>query len=94
MPASWLWVAAERQQNVNNSVGGLSFAGYGYQWWLGQSNGRPLQLAWGYGGQFVLTLPEQDLSVIVLSDNVPANVRQQENRVMELVTQYVLAAQP
>lgn len=94
IPASYLLTAAEPQLGLRASVGGLDFTGYGFLWWLGAHNGRALQLAWGYGGQFALTLPAQDVTVLVMGNNVPSNVRDQERRLMELVVQKVLPAIP
>ncbi|RVU33257.1 class C beta-lactamase-related serine hydrolase [Rheinheimera riviphila] len=92
--ASYLLTAAESQRNLRASVGGLNLTGYGFLWWLGSDNGRALQLAWGYGGQFALTLPAQDTTILVMGYNVPSNVRDQERRLMELVVQKILPAIP
>ncbi len=94
VPASYLLTAAEPQLALRSTVGGLNLTGYGLLWWLGADNGRALQLAWGYGGQFALTLPTQDVTVLVMGNNVPANVRDQERRLMELVVQKILPAIP
>jgi CubicO group peptidase (beta-lactamase class C family) len=94
VPASYLLTAAEPQLALRSAVGGLNLSGYGWLWWLGADNGRALQLAWGYGGQFALTLPAQDVTVLVMGNNVPANVRDQERRLMELVVQKILPAIP
>jgi len=94
VPASYLLTAAEPQLALRSTVGGLNLTGYGLLWWLGTEQGRALQLAWGYGGQFALTLPAQDLTILVMGNNVPANVRDQERRLMELVVQKILPAIP
>ena len=94
IPASYMLTAAEPQRNIRSSVGGLNLTGYGFLWWLGSENGRALQLAWGYGGQFALTLPAQDTTILVMGHNVPSNVRDQERRLMELVVQKILPAIP
>ena len=92
VPSSYLMTAAEPQRNLKAEVGGLSLNGYGLLWWLGTDNGRPFQLAWGYGGQFAITLPGQDVTVLVMANNVPDNVRDQERRLMELIVQKILPA--
>lgn len=94
IPASYMLTAAESQRNLRANVGGLNLTGYGFLWWLGADNGRALQLAWGYGGQFALTLPAQEVTVLVLGNNVPSNLRDQERRLMELVVQKILPAIP
>ncbi|MBU1438780.1 MAG: hypothetical protein KKF79_15610, partial [Gammaproteobacteria bacterium] len=94
VPASYLLTAAEPQRFLRASVGGLNLTGYGFLWWLGENNGRDLQLAWGYGGQFVLTMPAQDVAILVMGNNVPQNLQDQERRLMELVVQKILPALP
>jgi CubicO group peptidase (beta-lactamase class C family) len=95
IPASYMLTAAESQRNLRAAVGGLNLTGYGFLWWLGADNtGRALQLAWGYGGQFALTLPAQDVTVLVMGNNNPSNLRDQERRLMELVVQKILPAIP
>lgn len=95
IPASYMLTSAESQRNLRASVGGLNLTGYGLLWWLGaDNNGRALQLAWGYGGQFALTMPAQEVTILVMGNNVPANVQDQERRLMELVVQKILPAVP
>ena len=46
-------------------------AGYGYQWWIGfyEVDGRAFEswVAWGFGGQWVVAIPEFDLVIAVNS---------------------------
>lgn len=94
VPASWMLTASEPSWQFTSKVGGLDLQGYGYLWWLARHNNRIIQLGWGYGGQFVLTLPEQDLTLVLLANNVPADVAAQEQRLMQLLVQQVLPALP
>ncbi len=94
LPAGWQDLAATASQNPTRALGGLAVNGYGYGWWLAPSGnpGYPAQLAWGWGGQFALTIPALDFSVITLADPQPANVNQQEGNIMGLVYQQILPA--
>lgn len=89
--ASWLLQAAEVSQSLTSAVGGLTLHGYGQQWWLGNSSVGAAQLAWGYGGQFVLTIPEQNLTV-VLYQNFRAGVAGQSDSAMQVIRQHILPA--
>jgi CubicO group peptidase (beta-lactamase class C family) len=89
--ASWLLQAAERSQSLSGSVGGLTLTGYGRQWWLGSSGNHALQLAWGYGGQLLLTVPEQNLTVLVLQ-NYQAGIAGQSDSAMQAIRQHILAS--
>ncbi|MFC6083599.1 serine hydrolase domain-containing protein [Sphaerisporangium aureirubrum] len=41
-------------------------------WWAHTVSGRPMYLAWGYGGQFVYVIPSADI-VLVTSENTSNN---------------------
>lgn len=94
LPAGWQSLAATSMQNPGRKLGGLALNGYGYGWWLTQSGnpGSPAQLAWGWGGQFALTIPDLEFTVITLADPQPSNVNQQEGNIMGLVYQQILPA--
>lgn len=90
---AFLQDAATVQHASNQTFAGLSLKGYGYGWWLFQQAGKPAgQLGWGYGGQFVLTVPEQNLTVVLLANNQTTQASTQENGVMQLATQWLLPA--
>lgn len=92
VPADWMAAAGRSQISRSNPLGGLAITDYGYLWWLGQQGGQAFQLAWGYGGQFVLTLPGRDFSVVMLNQHNVAQAPQQESRSMGLLVQNVLPA--
>jgi CubicO group peptidase (beta-lactamase class C family) len=41
---------------------------YGYLWWLQEVDGRLVQTAWGYGGQFIYVIEDLDLVVVMTTD--------------------------
>ncbi len=41
--------------------------GYGYLWWVGEADGSPAYLAWGFGGQLIEVVPDRRLVVAVSS---------------------------
>jgi CubicO group peptidase (beta-lactamase class C family) len=40
-------------------------SGYGYLWWVGETDGSPAYRAWGFGGQLVEVVPDRNLVVAV-----------------------------
>ncbi|WP_170948954.1 serine hydrolase domain-containing protein [Arsukibacterium tuosuense] len=89
--ASWVLQAAAVSQPLNQPLGGLELHGYGQQWWLGSTSAGDFQLGWGFGGQFVLTMPEQNLTIVLLQ-NFQAGVPGQTNAAMQLIRQHILPA--
>ena len=51
------------------TVGGLpERCSYGLLWWVAERAARPMYFAGGYGGQFVVVVPDLDLVVVTLTD--------------------------
>lgn len=44
---------------------------FGYYWWNRTLSGRRVHYAWGYGGQFVFVVPEEEMVVVVTSASRP-----------------------
>jgi CubicO group peptidase (beta-lactamase class C family) len=66
VPADWVATSWEKKSDVaspiyKEMVPGIT--GYGYLWWLRTSNGKVMNCALGYGGQYVLVVPELKLVI-------------------------------
>jgi CubicO group peptidase (beta-lactamase class C family) len=92
VPASWLQLAASPHITIQNQLSTLNLTHYGYLWWLGQADGRQAQLAWGFGGQFILTVPEKNLTLVLLQNHSSGTSSQQQQQGMQLLVQQVLAS--
>jgi CubicO group peptidase (beta-lactamase class C family) len=70
-------------------------SGYGYQWWLGhyETDGRLLdtRVAWGFGGQWVVAMPELDLVVAINSNGFDGGDAEL-NQAHALIVQHILPA--
>lgn len=66
------WVAAATARHVSNP-------GYGYQWWRPDPGGVEVWAGQGFGGQYLLVLPDYDIVAVVNSWNLfggrPENLR-------------------
>lgn len=75
LPKGWAETATAR--HVPSTFGGPM--GYGYHWWRPDRNGTEVWAGQGFGGQFLLVLPEYDIVAVINSWNVfggrTANVR-------------------
>ncbi|MCC2605927.1 serine hydrolase domain-containing protein [Planctobacterium marinum] len=85
-----LWVTEMKQEHValSGTYSALEYRGYGYLNWLGTSSvlaesDADYELAWGWGGQFILTHPASDMVLITNSDwSVDADQAGEQQRAM------------
>lgn len=54
----------------------IPFSGFGYHWWLENLNNHKAVIASGFGGNFIIIIPDLDLTIVT---NANTNVSWQEN---------------
>lgn len=69
VPSAWVVQAKDHQLNLTPGGGTFKVDGYGYLIWLGTGNNQQIQLAWGWGGQYIALIPEKNMVVIMNSDS-------------------------
>ncbi len=62
---------------------------YGYYYWLWRPSDIQIDIAWGYGGQLVYTLPAYDLVVVMTTNTTDYDPDYDGG---DLVLEYVLAS--
>ena len=79
-------VSAEyvREATVNQLDPEVSDGGYGYLWWLNEFGGHPAHTAVGYGGQWIIVVPNLDL-VVTITSNALRDYRGTNTVVREIV---------
>jgi CubicO group peptidase (beta-lactamase class C family) len=95
IPRSWVDQSLKPSYTSHNgSWGDLDKIAYGRLWWLGEIQGRKVQMALGHGGQFVLLFPELNLIVAACSkSDVDWDVAdEQERGVLAVVANSILPA--
>jgi CubicO group peptidase (beta-lactamase class C family) len=92
----WLKQAASRKRvfGENFNRGPMTFNGYGYLWWKGTGAGSEINLASGWGGQLIATIPSENILVITNSrhDVFRTQAQQQEARNLSLIVNGILKA--
>lgn len=66
LPEGWVEASTARRVDRVNAAG----FGYGYQWWRIENGAAPVWAGLGFGGQFLVVLPEQDIVGVINSWNV------------------------
>ena len=66
VPAEWVALSTANHISTENAVPFGS--GYGFLWWNGTSNGHDYYFANGWGGQFIVNVPDLQLTVVAQSN--------------------------
>jgi len=79
-------------ENADSSWGALHSIGYGNLWWLGIISGYDIFTAIGYGGQFVLYIPELELLIITnsISDLGWDTADSHERFILDIIRDYII----
>jgi CubicO group peptidase (beta-lactamase class C family) len=89
LPRRWIDASFEPHTESTREEGRF----YGYGWWLRDMAGYETPYAWGYGGQFILLVPELTLVIVTTSSSQPGPDRRgHTRRIYDLVEHEVIAA--
>jgi CubicO group peptidase (beta-lactamase class C family) len=55
---------------------------YGYGWWIRDAAGVTTPYAWGFGGQFIILVPELDVAIVATSASTPDNGRRGHRQIL------------
>ena len=87
VPRKWI-----EQSFVARGVSPISGNQYGYGWWMRELAGHQAYFAWGFGGQYIILVPDLDLVVVTTSASTVAEDRRSHRRTLfELVEDLVIA---
>lgn len=94
VPSDWVSMTLSPSTNLiqPNAWGELKNYNYAWLWWVGEIGGHATFLAYGYGGQFVVSFP--DLQMVVVStarwDVDPDMSTVQEWAILALIANYIV----
>ena len=87
VPETWI-----EQSFVPRSVSPISGQQYGYGWWMRDLAGHQAFFAWGFGGQYIIVVPDLELVVVTTSASTVAEDRRAHRRTLfDLVEDLVIA---
>ncbi|MDX1740395.1 MAG: serine hydrolase [Rhodothermales bacterium] len=97
LPEGWIQEATRPKFEWRSTFGPLAELGYGYLWWTEEGQQEYMYLAWGYGGQFVVVVPDKELVVVTTTrwqsvSQDPGGANALEARVLEIITEDVVPA--
>ena len=94
VPEEWVARSSVVRFDWRFSSGRLAGISYGFLWWVVPGVPGPLYFAWGFGGQYVVVVPELYL-VIVTTNNwrgVGAAAGRYERQTMDVLVDYIIPA--
>lgn len=87
IPAEWARASLRPRVVSTREIGRY----YGYGWWVREMAGYWTPFAWGYGGQFIILVPELDVIVVTTSSSFPSEERRPHLRQLyELIEHLVI----
>ena len=87
VPETWI-----EQSFVPRGTSPISGQRYGYGWWMRDLAGHQAYFAWGFGGQYIILVPDLDLVVVTTSASTVAEDRRAHRRTLfELVEDLIIA---
>ncbi|HXB27855.1 MAG TPA: serine hydrolase [Gemmatimonadaceae bacterium] len=93
VPADWLTTALKVHEAIENQYGVVTGLNYGYLWWLTNVQGHTVWLAWGFRGQYIYIVPDQQLVVVATSSlDAPESSDDEAIAVLDLIASGVAPA--
>jgi CubicO group peptidase (beta-lactamase class C family) len=94
VPEAWI-----ERSFVPRGSSPISGQQYGYGWWIRELAGHQAYYAWGFGGQYIIVVPDLELVVVTTSATTVAEDRRSHRRslfelVEDLVIDPIAAVQP
>lgn len=94
VPEEWVARSSVERYDWRFDSGRLRGISYGYLWWVVPEAAEPLYFAWGFGGQYVVVVP--DLHLVVVTTNnwrgVGAHAGRYERQTMDVLVDYIIPA--
>ncbi|MBC3874057.1 serine hydrolase domain-containing protein [Undibacterium flavidum] len=90
VPASWIASSLTSSANLS-AFGSLTKIGYGYLWWTGTLGGHAISLAWGFGGQLAILVPDLRIAIATAMQwNIPlAQGEDSTNKLLSVIARFL-----
>ena len=87
VPAKWI-----EDSFVARGRSPISERLYGYGWWMREIAGRQAYYAWGFGGQFIVLVPDLELVIVTTSAATVSDDRRTHRRTVDDIIEYLVVA--
>ncbi len=93
VPADWVRSSlTNTQRGPSGTWGDLTNEGYGYLWWLGRLKNEDVFLAIGFGGQYILCVPQLHMVVVTTAEyNLNYTTADEHERaILHVINEYLI----
>ena len=92
LSSEWIETSVRNYRNFTEPWQEMEDVGYGYLWWTGRFGPYPVYFASGYGGQFILNVPDLDMVIVATADASTETEWEQMESLLSVVSDYILPA--
>ncbi|MDT0677969.1 serine hydrolase domain-containing protein [Autumnicola musiva] len=92
VPEDWIEESIKFQVEPQGISRPFEIEGYGYLWWLVKANQYSTYSAIGHGGQYMMTIPDLDMIVVLTSLSQGSTPGDHFTDIASLVEDYILAS--
>lgn len=88
------WIEESTKKHISTGIGIEYEKYYGYLWWVYDKGGHPYYFANGYGGQFIVVVPNLELVVVATNKWRGVDNKTSENwyRTITLIIEEIIPA--
>lgn len=94
IPEDWVARSSVARYGWRFNSGRLTGITYGFLWWIVPRAPGPLYFAWGFGGQYVVVVPELHLVIVTTTNwrGVGSHAGSYERQTMDVLVDYIIPA--
>lgn len=90
--STWIQRSTTNHRHYNEAWKKMNEVGYGHLWWTGKLQEHLLYFASGYGGQWILVIPDLNMVIVSTMNATTENDWEQMESLITIVNDYVITA--
>lgn len=92
IPEEWINQSVINHRQYTEEWNEMKEVGYGYLWWTGKLKGYPVYFASGFGGQWILVIPDLDMIIVSTMFAFTEKKWEQMASLITVVNDYIIPA--
>ncbi len=92
LSSEWIETSVRNYRDFTEPWHEMEDVGYGYLWWTGRFGRHPIYFASGYGGQFILNVPDLDMVIVTTANPDTETEWHQMESLLSVVSDHILPA--